>query len=163
MQAVDLTMIKDSVSGVHRSKLIKPGTISLVSSITAGGSSIAAEAAADSDLRTYLQTEMFKAAGAAKVGSQINNHLGQLASATLGVHPEIAASLDKHGFQHGQHAGRFGSQLTAEDMSTLAGKLLPEDHVAFNRPQSSSNNSNRTMTRILPNALTAEYTNDTHR
>ena len=76
-------MIKDSVSGVHRSKLIKPGTISLVSSITAGGSSIAAEAAADSDLRTYLQTEMFKAAGAAKVGSQINNHLGQLASATL--------------------------------------------------------------------------------
>ena len=83
MQAVDLTMIEDSVSGVHRSKLIKPGTISLVSSITAGGSSIAAEAAADSDLRTYLQTEMFKAAGAAKVGSQVNNHLGQLASATL--------------------------------------------------------------------------------
>jgi hypothetical protein len=102
-----------------------------------GNSSMADGLAADSDLKTDLKAELLKAAGAGKVGSQINNHLGQLASATLDVHPEIAATLEEHGFKQGQYADQFGSQLTAEDMSTLASKLLPEDHVACNQPRRS--------------------------
>jgi hypothetical protein len=86
--------------------------------------------AAGSDLKEELRAELLKASGAGKVGSQVNNHLGHLTSATLNKHPEIAAILEEHGFRQGQYADQFFSQLTTEDMSALASKLLLADHAA---------------------------------
>jgi hypothetical protein len=71
---------------------------------------------------------MLKASCSGKVGSQVNSHLGQLKSATLDRHPEIGSILEEHGFRQGEFADQFYSQLSSENMSALANKLLLTDH-----------------------------------
>jgi hypothetical protein len=100
-----------------------------------------------SDIIAELRAELLNASFSGKVGSQVNIHLGQLTSATLDRHPEIGSILEEHGFRQGEFADQFYSQLSSENMSALANKLLLADLVepitnvtgeAYDRPTSGS-------------------------
>jgi hypothetical protein len=71
-----------------------------------------------------LRTELSIASNSGQVGCDINNHLSQLAAATLNEHSEIGPILEKYGFRQGEFAAQFCTQLSSKDMNALAHDLI---------------------------------------